>query len=49
MSCGSVKDLRAFQGNDLYKDRVLHYNALLSHCHARVGLTPAAAYMAFTP
>lgn len=49
MSSGSVKDLRAFQGNDFYKDGVLHYNVLISHRHARVGLTRRAAYVAFSP
>lgn len=29
MGSESVKDLRDFQGNDLYKYRVLHYNILL--------------------
>lgn len=47
MSSESVKDLGAFQGNDLYKHRVLHDNILLSYCNVQVGLPQGAAYAAF--
>ena len=49
MSSESVKDLRAFQGNDLYKYTVLHYVMFLFYWHVKVGLIQRAAYVAFTP